>query len=101
MDEARRPAADTKWITERARELGFDGCGIALAEKFPELEHYAEWLERGYAGEMKYLADERRQDVRSASSGVRSVIVCALNYNSDKPYSTEIATESGKTPRGW
>jgi epoxyqueuosine reductase len=103
MDEERRPAADTRWITERARKLGFDECGIAPAEKFPELEHYAEWLERGYAGEMKYLADERRQDVRSASSGVRSVIVCALNYNCDKSYSTEIPpeTRSGEMPRGW
>jgi epoxyqueuosine reductase len=65
------------------------------------LEHYGEWLERGYAGEMKYLADARRQDVRSAASGVRSVIVCALNYNSDQPYSTEIESESVEVPRGW
>ena len=35
--------------------------------------------------------------------GARSVIVCALNYNSSPPYSTEtpdeIASENG--PRGW
>jgi len=63
-----------------------------------------DWLERGYAGEMKYLDDPRRADLQSAMSGVRSVIVCAINYNSSEPYSTEIArSESSQddSPRGW
>jgi epoxyqueuosine reductase QueG len=53
--------------------------------KIPELLKYPEWLERGYAGEMKYLSDPRRLDPRHAMSGVRSLIVCALNYNSRFP----------------
>jgi len=32
--------------------------------KFPELEQMPEWLARGYAGEMQYLADPRRSDPR-------------------------------------
>ena len=63
-----RPLADTIWIVERAKELGFDLCGVVRAEKFPELERMPEWLARGYAGEMKYLADARRSDPRTGSA---------------------------------
>ena len=63
------------WIDERAKALGFDLCGVVRAAKFPELERIEKWLERGYAGEMKYLADPRRRDPESAMAGVRSVIV--------------------------
>src|SRR5437879_4223378 len=51
------PLADTLWIVDRAKSLGFDLCGVVRAEKFPELNQMPEWLARGYAGEMKYLVD--------------------------------------------
>lgn len=93
---------DTQWISERAKRLGFELCGVAPAEKFPELERFPEWLERGYAGDMKYLGDVRRFDPKDAMSGLRSLIVCALNYNTKFPYSTEIApADTGENPRGW
>jgi epoxyqueuosine reductase len=93
---------DYAWIAESAKALGFDLCGVVRAEKFPELAHMKEWLERGYAGEMKYLADPRRSDPQNAFPGVRSVIVCALNYNADKPRSTDAATQDhGDGLRGW
>lgn len=95
-------AADTIWIVEQAKGVGFDLCGVVRAEKFPELENTGEWLERGYAGEMKYLSDPRRQDPLGAMPGVRSVIVCLLHYNTDHPLSTDAkpaAAERG--PRGW
>jgi epoxyqueuosine reductase len=57
-------------------------CGVVPAQKFPELANADLWLARGFAGEMKYLADPRRSDPASVLPGVRSVIVCALNYNS-------------------
>jgi epoxyqueuosine reductase len=78
-----------RWVTSRARELGFDLCGVAPAEKFPELEHLPEWLARGYAGEMRYLHDPRRASPALAMPGARSIIVCAMNYNTPLPYSTE------------
>src|SRR5271169_5579414 len=90
-------------ITELSRAAGFDLCGIAPAAEFPELARLPEWLDRGHAGEMRYLHDPRRRSPSLAMQGARSVIVCALNYNSSLPYSTElpneIAPESG--PRGW
>jgi epoxyqueuosine reductase len=103
MGDAMLPAAETAWISERASALGFDACGVAPAEKFPELNRYSEWIARGYAGEMKYLEDQRRWDPRSPMPEVRSIIVCVLNYNSGQPYSTEIgsAAKEGNAPRGW
>jgi epoxyqueuosine reductase len=96
------PLTDTLWIVDRAKSLGFDLCGVVRADKFPELEQTQEWLERGYAGEMKYLADPRRGDPRTVMPGIRSAIVGLLNYSSERPLSTDpaLAIEDGK-PSGW
>ena len=94
--------ADTSWIVNQAKLLGFDLCGVVRAEKFPELKKTSEWLARGYAGEMKYLEDPRRADPQTAMPGIRSVIVCLLNYNTAQPRSTDPAA-AGKNgePSGW
>jgi epoxyqueuosine reductase len=95
-------AVKTRWICEQARDIGFDLCGVAAAEAFPELAQVSTWLERGHAGEMNYLHDERRVDPRLALDGARSVIVVALNYNAPQPYSTEhAAVRDADSPRGW
>jgi epoxyqueuosine reductase len=96
-----RNDSDTAWIVERASALGFDLCGVVRAEKFPELALAKEWLERGYAGEMKYLADERRSNPLSVMPGLRSIIVCALNYNSPAPRSVDALQPNPTEPRGW
>src|SRR5437588_6342861 len=94
--------ADTTWIVEQAKGAGFDLCGIVRAEKFPELENTPDWLARGYAGEMKYLFDSRREDPRAAMPGVRRVIVCLLNYNTRHPLSTDTKASFQKDERkGW
>src|SRR5580658_1338570 len=95
-------AARTRWICEQARGVGFGLCGVAPAEAFPELAQVSAWLERGHAGEMNYLRDERRLDPRLALDGARSVIVVGLNYNAPQPYSTEQAgVHEADSPRGW
>jgi epoxyqueuosine reductase len=94
-------AASTEWIGARAKALGFDLCGVVRAEKFPELARMEEWLARGYAGEMKYLEDERRQDPAAAMAGIRSIVVCGLNYNTKNPYSVQAETPDAEAPRGW
>ena len=78
-------------IKAKARELGFDLCGIAPAEKFPELAFFREWLDRGYAGEMAYLprSADRRADVREVVSGARSVVVTGTLYNTVEPYEAD------------
>ncbi len=80
-------------IKARAAELGFDVCGVAPVGPFKELGFLRDWLERGYAGEMQYLARsaERRADVRAVMPAARSVICLGTVYNTDRPYSTEVA----------
>jgi epoxyqueuosine reductase len=70
-------------IKAKAGELGFDLCGIAPADDFPELGYLEEWLARGYAGDMAYMSRsaERRADVRKVVPGARSVIVTGTIYN--------------------
>jgi len=86
--------ADTVWIVDQAKSLGFDLCGVVRAEKFPELQRTPEWLARGYAGEMKYLADPRRSNPQSVMPGIRSAIVGLLNYNTEHPLSIDPAQPS-------
>ena len=97
--------ADREWIVERAKAIGFDLCGIVRldAQKFSELANFSEWLERGYAGEMTYLLDPRRAEPLLVREDLRSVIVCALNYNTAHPYSTDAAAELPQSgpPSGW
>jgi epoxyqueuosine reductase len=94
-------ASETAWIVERATALGVDLCGIVRAENFPELDLTKEWLARGYAGEMQYLSDPRRTNPQSVMHGLRSVIVCALNYNSPAPRSVDALQPEGTELRGW
>lgn len=83
-------------IKQSAMDAGFDLAGIAPVEEFVELARFPEWIESGYAGEMKYLEsrDEagelRRTSLRSVFPWSRSVIVCAVNYNTAHPYSNQV-----------
>jgi epoxyqueuosine reductase len=83
---------DAAGIKARASTLGFERCGIAPAEALPELAFFREWIARGFAGEMHYLARTaaRRADVRRVLPSARSVIVLGTVYNTDRPYSVEV-----------
>jgi epoxyqueuosine reductase len=103
QNEKMSGARGTARTLEIARALGFDLCGVAPAEDFPELAHLEEWIARGHAGEMRYLQDPRRRSPALAMQGARSVIVCALKYNTAFPLSTEFPQSHGEVsgPRGW
>lgn len=97
-----KDVSETRWIAGSAKSMGFDRCGVVRAEKFTELAQTSEWLARGYGGEMKYLADPGRTDPQTALPGVRSVIVCLLNYQTAHPLSTESTLPNDQEdPRGW
>jgi epoxyqueuosine reductase len=90
-------------VKKAAREAGFDLAGIAPVHDAPELNYFHEWIAAGHAGEMKYMEarDEagrlKRASLRHAVPWARSVIVCALNYNTAQPYSTDV----NDSQRGW
>jgi len=96
-------AATTTLVKQAASDAGFDLAGIAPVREFRELEYFPEWIANGHAGEMRYLEsrDDQGQLKRSSLSRVapwaRSVIVCALNYNTEQPYSTQAAEPT----QGW
>ncbi|MEQ1871455.1 MAG: tRNA epoxyqueuosine(34) reductase QueG [Vicinamibacterales bacterium] len=80
-------------IKAHAATLGFDLCGIAPADPIPELALFDDWLARGYAGNMAWLVRtaEKRKNLQLVVPGARSVIVLGTIYNTDRPYSTEVA----------
>ncbi|MCU1311850.1 MAG: hypothetical protein JWO20_2975 [Candidatus Angelobacter sp.] len=95
-------------IKLRAAAAGFDLCGVVsvpeeAGEAFPELEYFPDWIAQGQAGEMEYLkarnehGELKRSALHHAAPWAKSVIVCAINYNSAQPYSTEI----NDPERGW
>lgn len=95
----------TKTVKEAAARAGFDLAGVSPVEQhqLPELSKFPDWIEAGHAGEMRYLekrneeGDLRRAALRYAAPWAKSVIVCALNYNTAPAYSTK-QRDSG---RGW
>ena len=84
-------AISPEQVKAQAAAVGFDLCGIAPVAEFPELQYLREWLDRGYHGDMHYLARnaDRRADVRAVMPDARSVIMLGTVYNTDRPYSTE------------
>lgn len=92
-----RTGMNAQQIKNFAASLGFTLTGIAPIGRTRESDFYAEWLDRGYAGEMHYLERQRaaRLDPASVLPGAKSVIVCAINYNTSQP------TTSFDKARAW
>ena len=88
-------------IKTRAKDLGFDLCGIARADNYPELAFLSEWLGHGYAATMEWMhrSAEKRADVRNVVPGARSVIVTATLYNTDRPYSSDVPPDRARISR--
>ncbi len=90
-------------IQRLASEVGFDLAGVAGVADTPEHHFFPQWIADGRAGEMKYLetrneaGELKRASLSNAAPWARSVLVCALNYNTDHPYSTH----AGTTIQGW
>jgi epoxyqueuosine reductase len=97
------PASFKDRVKQFALEAGFDYCGIAPVREFRELESFPAWIAAGHHGEMKYMESrDARGELKRASLArvapwARSVIVCAVNYNTAQPYSTQ----TGDPTRGW
>ena len=92
-------------IKRLAGDAGFDLCGIAPVLDFGELHVFPAWIAKGMHGEMKYMeARDDAGELKRATLGrvapwARSVIVCAINYNTAHPYSTQV--QLGDSARGW
>jgi len=94
-------------IDRAAAEAGFDLAGIAPVRDFPELDYFAEWLASGHGGEMRYLESRgeagelKRRALCNVAPWARSVVVCAINYNTAQPKTADPAGAGGPPSRGW
>lgn len=81
MDELERT------VKRIAVELGFQRVGIVPAGPPPHADFLRTWLDRGYAGQMRYLHKhvEIRRDPTLLLPGARSVICLAMNYHQPRP----------------
>jgi epoxyqueuosine reductase len=79
-------------VKRQASVAGFDLCGIAAAEAWPELDRLSGWLAKGYAGRMTYLnrTAKKRADARQWLPSARSVICVGCAYHTDRPLSVEL-----------
>ena len=68
-------------VKARARELGFDLCGIAKARPL-EARRLDHWLSRGWDADLAYVRERReeRLDPSRVLPGARSVIALAASY---------------------
>jgi epoxyqueuosine reductase len=78
---------DAELIKAQAYGLGFDLAGIARLGPVDTADAFDRWLERGYAGEMAYMARtaEKRRDSRLPVAGARNAIVVAMGYGGREP----------------
>jgi epoxyqueuosine reductase len=94
------PPPFTARLKERALELGFDKVGVVPAAPLDvERRRLEEWLQRGYHGEMSWMArePERRTDPQLLMPDARSVVVVALNYFT--PHAHDADPAHGKISR--
>ena len=97
------------WLRSASEAVGFDVSGIAPVrglerpDELLDAHRFAAWIEAGRAGEMEYLKRKSesgallRSSVDVAIPWARSVVICAMNYNTSGPRSIDAAPQSS----GW
>jgi len=98
------PSQLAAFIKEAAAETGFDLTGVAEVSDFSELGYFPQWIAENRHGEMRYMEsrDEqgelKRASLKYSAPWAKSVVVCAMNYNTAQPYSTD---PHGDESTGW
>lgn len=77
----------TAALKQKAHQLGFVRSGVALAGTAPRWESLCAWIDAGYAGQMRYLANRRDayRHPQNVLTGVRSLLVLATPYRTEQP----------------
>ena len=74
---------NTKFIKNKAKDLGFSSVGISKARHLHEEENkFEKWLSKGFQGSMNYLEKnlDKRLDPRKLVPGSKSIISLSYNY---------------------
>ncbi len=87
----------TAFIKEEAQGLGFALVGVSPVKAPPHEESFAEWLRKGFAGEMAYMTrtEEMRRDPQKLVPWAKSVISVGMNYQ------TPAKREEQEGDKGW
>ncbi|HZS37931.1 MAG TPA: tRNA epoxyqueuosine(34) reductase QueG [Polyangia bacterium] len=95
------PQGAAELFRDRARALGFTRIGFTPVAPFERHAVYRDWLARGYAGEMAYLARDAdaRRDPSALLAGARTLVTVALSYAHADPADVP-ADRLAKGPRG-
>ena len=100
MNAPNRSAGVRAQVVALARQLGFDLCRFAKAKAPEHAVEFRDWLDRGDAGEMNYLArnSERRCNPRQILPDAKTVIVLALNYFQGARQTDSVEAGAGPEP---
>jgi epoxyqueuosine reductase len=102
-------ALQRQQIVQEALAAGFDLAGVAAVplpdsdEERQQRERFLRWAEQGFAGDMAWMLRPGEDGVPMRSSlakavpWARSVVLCAVNYNSAQPRSVDPANAGS----GW
>ncbi len=84
-------------IQDAARRLGFDACGVAAADSYPDRQRFLDWLAQCRHGEMAWLErdPDRRTDPERVLAGCRSVVVTFMSH-----YPGALGPKPTDAPRG-
>lgn len=89
-------------IKARARELGFDDCGVTTAQRPETARQFEEWLARQSHGEMGWLQRNAFKRVNPAEvlNEARSIVSLAISYHSPSFSSlSSVQSSSGQIAR--
>src|SRR4051812_40794301 len=91
MDMRTESNTVTAMIKGEARRLGFALVGVCPAVTPTGASRLTEWLDRGYAGQMEYLASRQHayDHPRHVLEGVRSIVMLGLPYHTVEPRPTQ------------
>jgi epoxyqueuosine reductase len=87
-------SVNNRVVQELAAECGFELAGVTAPGRAPDFARFRNWVDRGLAGEMRYLTDHRagvRSDPAQLLPGLRSIICVGLVYNGPEPLSTQFS----------
>jgi len=87
------------FIKKKGEEIGFDKVAFARADSYLEHNALQNWLAQGCHGDMNYMEKNKtkRMNPKEVMPEAKSVITCALNYNTDYPYSIDCKNPN----KGW
>lgn len=85
-------------VKEAAQRLGFELVGVSPVKLPPHGESFADWLRRGFSGELEYMkrTKDLRRDPRQLVPWALSIVSVGMNYY--WPLPRPAAT---REPKGW